>query len=675
MILSLLVLAGCNKPGDAPQAGATAAAQPQPAPYTPPTAEQLSQMVAPIALFPDKLVGQVLAGATYPEQITAANQWLAQNPTLKGDALQNAEAGQPWDVSVKSLTTFPSVLGQMASNIQWTTALGEAYVNDPNDVMNAIQLLRARAQQSGNLKTSQHLRVATVSRTTESAYPATAPASNSSSTYIERSSPDPVVYSGPPVIPPPQQTIIIEPAQPDVVYVPHYNPTVVYGAPVPVYPGWVETRPSYSTETLVETGALSFGIGVLVGAAVSHHHDWGWNAWGVNWGGPAPYGGYNGYNSYNGGWHRPAVVYNNTTYVSKSVTVVNRVNNITNNNFNNSVNTNNYRTNVATTNNVNNRTQNFAGNNGGMRPGAVMGASRLAANPPNFGPSFGTHAGPAAAASFAPNGAQHGSPFGAGRNALMAANPAQPHQNAMMTMPHFSQRDTVAGARPLPAAAAQSLHAGAAPQMNQFASHTMPAMPQHAMPSAQPGQQAQRWQPAQQGQQAWRDARQSPPSPPAQQAQHIQPAQQQAPHMLQAARIAPPQAAGMAAPQAARPVHDERGAERMQAQAQMQAQMERQHADAMARERHAASVPMQPAPRMEQAMHSAPAPHRDAAPDRGQPQFNRQEMVAMHAAPPHQAEPHQAAQMERHDAPHRENHENHESHQNRDRHDGRERHG
>lgn len=428
LILSLLVLAGCNKPADTPQqTSATAAATPpQPAPYTPPTAEQLSQMVAPIALFPDKLVGQVLAGATYPDQISAANQWLAQNPSLKGEPLQAAEASQPWDVSVKSLTTFPSVLGQMANNIQWTTALGEAYVNDPNDVMNAIQLLRSRAQQSGNLKTSPHLRVSTVVHT--------APAT----TYITESPSEPAVYSGPAVIPPPPQTIVIEPAQPDVVYVPQYNPTVVYGAPMPVYPGWTYHQPAYSTETLVTTGALSFGIGVLVGAAVSHHHDWGWNSWGVNWGGPAPDRGYDG------GWRRPAVVYNNSTYISKSVTVVNHVNNI-------NVTNNNYRT-TNNVNNVVNRTQNVAINNAAPRPAAMMNAPHFA---PNAVPVVPAHA------------------------AAMAANPAPQRQGGMMSMPHFTQRDAVPGSRQLPAAPAQPMHPAAAPHMNQLAAvpHNAPTPP------------------------------------------------------------------------------------------------------------------------------------------------------------------------------------------------------
>jgi hypothetical protein len=377
LILSLLTLAGCNKPADAPQQNsAPASTIAQAAPYTPPTAEQLSQMVAPIALFPDKLVGQVLAGATYPEQIVAANQWLAQNPSLKGDALQAAAASRPWDVSVKSLTTFPSVLNQMAGNVQWTKELGEAYVNDPSDVMNAIQALRLRAQQAGNLKTSPHLRVS-----------ATARASAPPPAQITQSPSEPMVYSGPAVIPPPPQTIVIEPAERDVVYVPHYNPAVVYGEPVRVYPGWVSQQPAYTSENVVTTGVISFGVGVLVGAAISHH-DWGWNSWGVNWGAPSP--------SYDGGWHRPAVVYNNSTYVSKSVTVVNHVNNINNINVTN----NNYRT----TNNVVNRTQNVAINSASQQPSGVMSMPHFTSHDAVPGP-HPSPAAPAMHAAVAPHSA------------------------------------------------------------------------------------------------------------------------------------------------------------------------------------------------------------------------------------------------------------------------------
>lgn len=424
LVLSLLALAGCNRPADAPQQSQTAApgAAPgvQAAPYTPPSAEQLSQMVAPIALFPDKLVGQLLAGATYPEQISSANQWLAQNPSLKGDALQSAEAGQPWDVSVKSLISFPSVLSQMAANIRWTTALGEAYVNDPNDVMNAIQALRLRAQHAGTLKSSPHLRVSTTVRAT--------PPSN----YIEQSPSEPMVYSGPVVIPPPPQTIVIEPAEPDVVYVPHYNPAFVYGEPVAVYPGWSDRQPAYISENLVTTGVISFGVGVLVGTAISHHHDWGWSAWDVNWGAPRP--------GYEGRWHRPEVVYNNTTYISKSVTVVNHVNNVNvvNNNFNNSV-SNNYRT----TNNVVNRTQNFAIHNAPQPPAAMPNVARFQ---PNFASS-------------------------------LTAQPAAQRPDGPMTVPHFTTHDVVPGARP--SFAAPAMHVAVAPHMNAVAAqpHVTPVAP------------------------------------------------------------------------------------------------------------------------------------------------------------------------------------------------------
>ncbi|WP_182343138.1 DUF3300 domain-containing protein [Comamonas koreensis] len=135
-LAAALALAGCNDDGDAHKAASAsaenAAANPAPAAqpaevqaaYTPPSADILYQMVAPIALYPDKLVAQILAGSTYPDQVSAAEAWLAQNPGLKAGALSNAAHTQPWDPSIKSLTLFPNVLGQMASNLPWTTALG-----------------------------------------------------------------------------------------------------------------------------------------------------------------------------------------------------------------------------------------------------------------------------------------------------------------------------------------------------------------------------------------------------------------------------------------------------------------------------------------------------------------------------------------------------------------------
>ncbi|WP_175787339.1 DUF3300 domain-containing protein [Burkholderia anthina] len=387
LIVSLLGLSACNKNDStstpsAPASDAGAASAPQPAStpvaYTPPSADQLYQMVAPISLFPDKLVALVLAGATYPDQIAAANIWVGQNPSLKGQALATAADTQPWDPSVKALTAFPAVLAQMASNPAWTTALGQAYYNDPTDVMNAIQVMRQRAQASGHLRSGSQLHVTQVAPAAPANYAPSADA--------------PVVYNGPAIVPPPEQAIEIEPAQPDVVYVPSYNPTLVYGEPVSSYPGYVYRPPAYTTGEAVAAGVVTFGIGIAVGAAIFGHHDWGWHAWGMNWGAP-----HRGGPSRNEGWQRPAVVYNHSTYVTKSTTVVNNITNIHNTRI-----TNNYGGNVT-----NNNT--FERN--GMRPGA---------EPP--------------------------------REQAMRPSPGA----APMTMPHFGASDARPGARPAPNAFEQN---------------------------------------------------------------------------------------------------------------------------------------------------------------------------------------------------------------------------
>lgn len=410
LIVSVLALAGCNKnTPDATTAAPTAPPATTPAAYTPPSADQLQQMVAPIALFPDKLVAQVLAASTFPDQVTAANQWLGQNPTLKGAALQTAANQQPWDVSVRSLTAFPDTLAQMAQNIAWTTSLGEAYVNDPTDVMNAIQVMRQRAQQQGNLKSSAQLKVAVTDRAPPLNY---SPDANA-----------PPVYAGPAIIPPPAQTIVIEPAQPNTVYVPSYNPAVVYGSNVPYYPGYSYAPPPVYRSNAAEVGLLSFGAGILVGAVLSGSGGGGggWHSWGMNWGGG---GGGPDRGNAAPGWHRPAVVYNNQTYISKSTTVINRVSNtrITNNYTNNSNNTNYGNNNGAPGN---------AGRPSEARPGGGQpsGPQGMPRNEP-------AHGGPGIPAT-AQGGAQHPGPS------------AQP--NAPMTMPHFNARDARPGA---PAAAA-----------------------------------------------------------------------------------------------------------------------------------------------------------------------------------------------------------------------------
>jgi len=365
----VVMLAGCNKAADsqaanpaaagtapaAPAAAGTSASAQQPAPYTPPTADQLYQMVAPIALFPDKLLAQVLAGSTYPDQITAADTMLQQHRNLTGTLLVDAVNPEPWDPSVKGLTQFPSVLDQMAQNIQWTTSLGEAYVNDPADVMNAIQVMRQRAQRNGSLRSSAQMQV--VSQPADSTVDETPVESGDA----------PPTYAGPAVVPPPAQTIVIQPANPDTVYVPQYDPETVYGAPVTAYPGYTYVQPAgYSTGQMVTAGAIGFGVGVVVAMLFDHHHHdggprpgWGWNSWGMRWGGGPPPGGPGGYG---GGWQPPAVVHNNTVYVSRSTTVVNRY---VTNNINNSRTINNINSNNRTVNNIANNNQVY--NNGNNR--------------------------------------------------------------------------------------------------------------------------------------------------------------------------------------------------------------------------------------------------------------------------------------------------------------------
>ena len=326
LCIGALAIAGCNKTDTAPAVQApappaavapTPAAAPAPAAYTPPSAEQLYQLVAPIALYPDKLVAQVLAGATYPDQITAAHGWLAQNAALRGGPLADAANQQPWDPSVKSLTAFRPVLDQMAGNIAWTGALGQAYYNDPADVMNAIQVMRQRASAAGRLKNNDKLRVAS----------ATAPPHYTPTPDVRP------VYAGPALVEPPSQFITIEPAQPDVVYVPSYDPQRIYGEPVPVYPGYayappVEVAPGYSRGQVAAAGAFTFGLGVVVGAALERH-DWGWRSWDVNWGAPHSRDS-DRERAVQPAYARPAVVYNNSTYISRSTTVVNNVRNVYN---------------------------------------------------------------------------------------------------------------------------------------------------------------------------------------------------------------------------------------------------------------------------------------------------------------------------------------------------------
>jgi hypothetical protein len=220
------------------------------------SADQLQQLVAPIALYPDALVAQILGAATFPDQIAAANGWLQQNKSLTGTPLMQAVDKQQWDPSVKALTQFPSVLDNMAKNLSWTSSLGEAYHTQAADVMTAVQGLRVKAQAAGNLKSGSQI------------------------TVVQQS----------------PQVIVIQPTNPQVVYVPTYNPTVVYGAPV--------TTPGYSTAAVVTTAVLAFGIGIAVGAAMNN--SWGYSYWNCNWhGGTVVYHstGYYGNSAWHGGYY------------------------------------------------------------------------------------------------------------------------------------------------------------------------------------------------------------------------------------------------------------------------------------------------------------------------------------------------------------------------------------
>jgi hypothetical protein len=256
-----------------------------------PTADELYQLVAPIALFPDNLLAQVLAASTFPDQVTAAWNYLQQNQGLKGPQLMQSVDGQSWDNSVKGLTQFPDVLQQMSDNLSWTSSLGDAYFNSPQNVMNAVQVMRQRAYQAGNLKDTPQQNVAVQNQA-----PSSAPVQSSAEAQKGGSEGGQVT-----VVQAPPQTIVIQPSQPDVVYVPQYNPTVVYGAPVAPYPG-------YSTAAVVTTGLISFGVGMMVGAAMSGGCcGWGYNSWGC-------------------GWNNASVTYNKNTYISTSNTFANRSN-------------------------------------------------------------------------------------------------------------------------------------------------------------------------------------------------------------------------------------------------------------------------------------------------------------------------------------------------------------
>jgi hypothetical protein len=223
--------------------------------------DQLDSLVAPIALYPDPLLSQTLVASTYPLEIIQLEQWMKKNKNLKGKALADAVEKQKWDPSIQSMAALPDVVKQLAENVSWTTDLGNAFLAQQSDVMDAVQRMRAKAQGAGNLKSSKQQKVEI--KTVET-----------------------------------KTVIVIEQADPQVVYVPAYNPTVVYGAPAYPYPP-IAYPPGY--------GMLAFGTGVAIGAA------WGNGGWG-----------------YGCGWGSNNNVTINTgnKYVNNSNKNVNNINNV-----------------------------------------------------------------------------------------------------------------------------------------------------------------------------------------------------------------------------------------------------------------------------------------------------------------------------------------------------------
>jgi len=199
--------------------------------------DQLDSLVAPIALYPDPLLAQTLVASTYPLELIQLQQWLAKNPTLKDKALADAVAKEPWDPAIQSMAAVPDVVKRLADDIQWTTQLGDAFLDNQGDVMDAVQRMRKKAEDKGALKSNEQQ-------------------------VVENK----VVED--------KTIIVVQPSNPEVVYVPSYNPTVVYPPPVYPYP------PVYYPPYVPGAGLVTFGVGMAMGAAI-----WGGSCCGCGWGG------------------------------------------------------------------------------------------------------------------------------------------------------------------------------------------------------------------------------------------------------------------------------------------------------------------------------------------------------------------------------------------------------
>jgi Protein of unknown function (DUF3300) len=205
------------------------------APYAKLSKAQLDRLVAPIALYPDALVAQILAASTFPTQITDAEGWLQTHPGVSGADLGKQVDQQNWDPSVKALVQYPSVLANLSKNLGWTSELGDAYYNQQEDVMKSVQEMRKRAKKAGNLKPTPQLNVQED-----------------------------------------DDRIDVTPVDPNVVYVPAYDPWLVYGYPIAPWPYWVEVPGVWWGGS-----GIYFGIGFPI--APFFGFGWGWGAWGLDW--------------------------------------------------------------------------------------------------------------------------------------------------------------------------------------------------------------------------------------------------------------------------------------------------------------------------------------------------------------------------------------------------------
>ncbi|TBL95187.1 DUF3300 domain-containing protein [Hafnia alvei] len=236
-----------------PQAAQTQPEAPTPAAVTKTfTQPQLDQLVAPIALYPDPVLAQILMASTYPSNVVQAVQWSRDNPKAQGDSAVKLVANQPWDPSVKSLVALPQLLALMGENPEWVQNLGDAFLAQPDDVMNTVQKLRQAAQKNGSLTSNAQQKVII--------QPANTTSTPSKSTTVVASQP---------------QTIIIEPTNPQVVYVPSYNPNVVYGSwATPAYPPVYLPPPPGEQFTNGLVSGIGFGIGVATTYALFSSLDW-----------------------------------------------------------------------------------------------------------------------------------------------------------------------------------------------------------------------------------------------------------------------------------------------------------------------------------------------------------------------------------------------------------------